>query len=577
MTNSTEASDHLRRICGTCALAFLVGTVLLAIGEAGGVAREVIGGALVLLPFALYAAVGIVSSASDLSDFKLARRRIPAAFAGIAGAGAWAGAALLIGAPTSLFLAGYDGRPLLIGLAGGYVLLGVLIGPFLRNAAARTLPDFVGMRYGSFARLLAAIVVVFCSLMFSAALLEAGAAIISRMLAVDADIAISVLAAVLLLCTLPGGMAGLTASQVAQYAVLLIGSLAVFLLFAARPYDATAGAPYDALARAVETVLQGLGLAPARSPRSIPFHPGQTLENLEITLCLMTGTAALPHVIMPALSTGSMGQARASAAWTLVFIAILAFTLPTYMTLASTGADREQTGIMSGLLAAVSLAAMLAGASASALALANSLEHDLCGRLRRQSQTPQRPLIRVRSLLVIAVTAAWALASYGATYAAFEPAPLLAWTFSLAAAGLFPVLVLGIWWTRTTTAGAIAGITSGFGISLFYLLVTRYFPQAGVVQFGMWPLADPANGLPLVDAAEALSHPQWLDDVPASAANPLASRIGWFNVSNLACGIFGLIAGFAITAGVSLLGKEPSARKREQIEAARLPGGPPPL
>jgi cation/acetate symporter len=275
---------------------------------------------------------------------------------------------------------------------------------------------------------------------------------------------------------------------------------------------------------------------------------------------------------MPALSTGSMGQARASAAWTLVFIAILAFTLPTYMTLASTGADREQTGIMSGLLAAVSLAAMLAGASASALALANSLEHDLCGRLTRQSQTPQRPLIRVRSLLVIAVLVAWALASYGATYAAFEPARLLAWTFSLAAAGLFPVLVLGIWWTRTTTAGAIAGITSGFGISLFYLLVTRYFPQAGVVQFGMWPLADPANGLPLVDAAEALSHPLWLDDVPASAANPLASRIGWFNVSNTACGIFGLIAGFAITAGVSFLGKEPSARKREQVEALRLPG-----
>ena len=275
MTNATEASDHLRRVCGTCALAFLLGTVLLAIGEARGVAREVIGGALVLLPFALYAAVGVVSSASDLLDFKLARRRIPAAFAGIAGASAWAGAALLIGAPTSLFLAGYDGRPLLIGLAGGYVLLGVLIGPFLRNAAARTLPDFVGMRYGSFARLLAAIVVVFCSLMFSAALLEAGAAIISRMLAVDADIAISVLAAVLLLCTLPGGMAGLTASQVAQYAVLLIGSLAVFLLFAARPYDATAGAPYDALARAVETVLQDWGSHPHAAPAAFSFILGR--------------------------------------------------------------------------------------------------------------------------------------------------------------------------------------------------------------------------------------------------------------------------------------------------------------
>jgi Na+(H+)/acetate symporter ActP len=461
----------------------LLGTVLLAIREARG--REVVGAR----PSAAVCACrrGIVSSASDLSD-----RWRGVDPRGVADCGAGARRRRCSSGTRVAILAGYDGRPAIDWPAA--VAPGV-IGPFLRNAAARTLPDFVGMRYGSFARLLAAIVVVFCSLMFSAALLEAGAAIISRMLAVDADIAISVLAAVLLLCTLPGGMAGLTSSQVAQYAVLLIGSLAVFLLFAARPYDATAGAPYDALARAVETVLQGLGLAPHAAPQH--SVSSGTLENLEVTLCLMTGTAALPHVIMPALSTGSMGQARASAAWTLVFIAILAVTLPTYMTLASTGADREQTGLMSGLLAAVSLAAMLAGASASALALANSLEHDLCGRLTRQSQTPQRPLIRVRSLLVIAVLAAWALASFGPTYAAFEPAPLLAWTFSLAAASCSgPGADL---WTRTTTAGAIAGITSGFGIS-FYLL-HRYFPQA--VQSAC-TLTDPANGLPLVDAAGPL-------------------------------------------------------------------------
>jgi len=274
---------------------------------------------------------------------------------------------------------------------------------------------------------------------------------------------------------------------------------------------------------------------------------------------------------MPALSTPSVGEARASGAWTLVFIAILAFTLPTFMTLANT-ADSEPTGIMSGLIAAIPLAAMLAGTGASVLSLANSLEHDLWPRLTRPPQSLPPRLILNRALLAIAMIAAAALASYGAAQVAFDPTLLLEWRFSLAAAGLFPILVLGIWCTRTTTAGAIAGMLSGFGISLFYLLVTRFFPQAGIVQFGMWPLADPANGLPLVDAADALSHLQWLKDLPASAANPLASRIGWINISSSACGIFGLIAGFAVTAGLSLLGKEPSTREREQIEALRLPG-----
>jgi cation/acetate symporter len=182
-------------------------------------------------------------------------------------------------------------------------------------------------------------------------------------------------------------------------------------------------------------------------------------------------------------------------------------------------------------------------------------------------------LIAGRAFLALAVIGAAALAAYGAEQGAFEPATLLQWTFSLAAAGLFPALVLGIWWTRTTAAGAIAGMLSGFGISLFYVLVTRYFPQAGIAQFGMWPLADPANSLPSVHPAEVLSDPRWLADLPASAANPLASRIGWFNVGTTASGIFGLVAGFAVIAVVSLLSKPPNPRQRAQIEAMRLPGG----
>lgn len=566
-----EASDRLRGILGACALAFLLGILLLVFGEARGLGPRITGAAMVLLPFALYAAVGLTSPASDVFEFQLAARRVPAAFAGIAAAAAWAPAALLLGAPTSLFLAGYDGRPVLIGLTGGYVLLAVLIGPFLRNMGVRTLPEFMAARFGGFARLLAVLVLVVSSLLFAAALLQAGGPLIGRMLGVDANVGTGMLAAVLLLCTIAGGMASATSTQIAEYAVLLIGSLAVLVIFAARPYDPTAGAPYDALARTIEAVIEGLGLAPASSPRSIPFHVGQAVDDIELAMCLMAGTAALPHVLMHPLATRGMGEARASTAWTLVFIAILAFTLPTYMTLANAAADRELTAVMFGLLAAIPMAALLAGASASLVTVANSLDHDVWARLTRSREATRRRLIIARSLLIVAVLTATAIALHGVALEAYEPARMLAWAFSLAAGGLFPVLVLGIWWTRTTTLGAIAGIISGFGISLVYVILTRYFPQAGITQFGMQPLTEPASGLPLVDAAAVLSQARWLADVPASAANPLASKVGWLNVSNFACGIFGLVTGLAITAGVSLLGSPPSDKKREQLESLRIP------
>ena len=151
---------------------------------------------------------------------------------------------------------------------------------------------------------------------------------------------------------------------------------------------------------------------------------------------------------------------------------------------------------------------------------------------------------------------------------------MVAWAFSLAAAGYFPALVLGVWWTRTTAAAAICGIVAGFGISIFYLVVSRYYPQAGVSYFGMSALLDPADGKPLVNVALALADAKWLADVPASAANPLASRIGWFNVGNIACGVFGLAAGFVTITFVSLMSKRPTANQRAWIDTLRAPRRP---
>ena len=149
---------------------------------------------------------------------------------------------------------------------------------------------------------------------------------------------------------------------------------------------------------------------------------------------------------------------------------------------------------------------------------------------------------------------------------------MLAWSFSLAAAGLFPALLLSIWSKHVTTAGAVLGMLSGFAISAFYLVMTRYFPQAAVRELGMTALSDPASGRPLVDAARILADPGWQADMPAGLANPLASKVGWFNVGNDACGIFGLAFGFAVIMIVSIMGKRPDVKKHDLIESIRVPG-----
>ena len=220
---------------------------------------------------------------------------------------------------------------------------------------------------------------------------------------------------------------------------------------------------------------------------------------------------------------------------------------------------------MAGLVAAIAATATAAAASAVLFTMAGTFIPGI-------AHTPERArgvanVLLARGLMIIIAAGA----GYAVATQPIEGASTLAWAFSLAAAGLFPILVLGIWWERVTTAGAVLGMLSGFSISLFYVVLTRYFPQTAIAELGMTALFDPASGRPLVDAARILADPGWHADVPASLANPLASKVGWFNVGNDACGIFGLAAGFAITIAVSLMGKKPSAEKQERIASIRIP------
>jgi cation/acetate symporter len=224
--------------------------------------------------------------------------------------------------------------------------------------------------------------------------------------------------------------------------------------------------------------------------------------------------------------------------------------------------------VISGLVAAGGLAAALSTADGLLLAIANALSHDIYYKMLDPNAPAIRRLTVARILLFFVAVAA-------AATAASKPADILAmvgWAFSLAMAGNFPALVMGIWWKRATSAGAVCGIIAGFGLCLFYLVVTRYFPGAGVAYFGMTSLLNPATGAPLVDIAKAMALPNAMEHWP-TLAHPLANKVGWFNLNNIACGLLGMPLGFLVIYVVSLMTKAPSAEMQAFVDEIRKPRG----
>jgi cation/acetate symporter len=148
----------------------------------------------------------------------------------------------------------------------------------------------------------------------------------------------------------------------------------------------------------------------------------------------------------------------------------------------------------------------------------------------------------------------------------------VAWAFSIAAAGLFPALVMGVWWKRANSTGAVVGILAGFGVCLLYLVVTRYFPGFGVAYLGMDSLVSPTTGKPVVDLAKLMAEPNAMDGWVA-ASHPLQSKVGWMNVNNISSALFGLPAGFLGIIVGSLLTKAPSKAMMDFIDEIRRPKG----
>jgi len=634
--------NNLGKIYGMYTGGFLAFVVLLAILEQIGVPNRVLGYLFVFFTIAVYAIIGVLSRTAQVSEYYVAGRRVPALYNGMATGADWMSAASFVGMAGTLFLLGYDGLAWVLGWTGGYVLVSVLVGPYLRKFGAYTVPDFMSFRFGgNFARFLAVIVLVACSFTYVTAQIYGTGIIASRFLGMNFEVAVFVGLAGILLCSMLGGMRAVTWTQIAQYIVLIVAYLTPIVILSTKKYgipipELTYGqAIADITAREAQMLKDGLATAANLKPHIQPWINYTALNFFAIIFCMMVGTASLPHILMRYFTTPSVREARQSVAWSLFFIFLLYFSAPAYAAFSKlevytniigrgiedirpwmftwgelgliqvcgknaaslqavmeackavgTGVVRLQDFtintdvivlstpeiaglpyVISGLVAAGGLAAALSTADGLLLAIANALSHDIYYKMIDPNAPTVKRLTVARVLLVVVAVAA-------AATAATKPADILAmvgWAFSLAMAGNFPALVMGIWWKRATTAGAIAGIIGGFGIAIFYLVVTRYFPGYGVAYFGMSSLPNPA-GAPLVDIAKAMAAPNAMDTWVA-ASHPMASKVGWFGINNIAAGLIGMPVGFALIYVVSLMGKEPSKEMQAFVDEIRKPRG----
>ena len=688
---------QLGRMYGTYTGTFLAFIILLAILEYLGVPNRVIGYLFVFFTIAVYAIIGVMTRTAEVSEYYVAGRRVPAFYNGMATGADWMSAASFVGMAGTLFLLGYDGLAWVLGWTGGYVLVSVLIGPYLRKFGAYTVPDFMSFRFGgNFARFLAVIVLVACSFTYVTAQIFGTGIIASRFLGIQFEVAVFVGLVGILLCSMLGGMRAVTWTQIAQYIVLIVAYLIPIVWLSARKY----GIPVPQLtygtalaeisAREAQMVKDGLAVlctaasCPAGSlkPHISPFLTYAPHNFFGIIACMMVGTASLPHILMRYFTTPTVREARQSVAWSLFFIFLLYFSAPAYAAFSKLEVYTNIIGrpvgeirpwmftwgelgliqvcgknaaslqavvdackavanhggvvrlqdfvintdvivlstpeiaglpyVISGLVAAGGLAAALSTADGLLLAIANALSHDVYYKmiqpmesnkrnitigiigavilfvlwyfmtgtgplgvqwrwwgigafiaifavaypfLQKANETERRLVIARILLLMVAIAAA--------ATASTRPGDILAmvgWAFSLAMAGNFPALVLGIWWKRATTAGAIAGIIAGFGLCIFYLVTTRYFPQAGVDYFGMTSMKNAVTGANVVDITKPI-------------AATAVQRVGWFNLSNINCGMLGAPLGFLVMIVVSLMTPAPSKELQALVDEVRKPRG----
>lgn len=539
--------DNLPKIYGIYTGGFLAFIILMAIAEQMGMTAKTIGVCFVAFTVLIYALIGFLSRTIQVDAYYVAGRQVPTVFNGMATAADWMSGASFVAMAGGIYFGGYTYMAFLVGWTGGYILVSSLLAPYLRKFGCYTVPDFIGTRYGgSLARFCAVVVLVLASFTYVTAQINATGTIASRALGIPFELGVWVGLISILLCSMLGGMRAVTWTQVAQYIVLIIAYLLpVFWMsnkngFGFFPHlmlgdevsriadlEAQFGLIKNSAADIAAAGVPG-GLASISNPHSaVPAGGMAAWKFISLAICMMVGTASLPHILMRYFTTPSVKSARKSVAWSLFFIFLLYSSAPMLATLSklqlmdptlATGiigksiadvqalewvqnwsaakqvfiADFNGDGILqlnewfmrgdvvvlatpevaglpyviSGLVAAGGMAAAMSTADGLVLAIANALSHDLYYKIIDPKADVAKRLIVARVLLVV-------IGAAGAYIASMRITSILgavAWAFDFAMSGLFFPLVLGVWWKRANRAGAIAGMILGLAAGTAYLI-----------------------------------------------------------------------------------------------------------
>ncbi|MBL37115.1 MAG: cation acetate symporter [Xanthomonadales bacterium] len=567
--------------------------------------------------FVLYIGIAVWSRAHTTGDFYVAGKGVHPIANGMATAADWMSAASFISMAGLIAFLGYDGSVYLMGWTGGYVLLALLLAPYLRKYGKFTVPSFIADRYYSkTARVVAVICLIFISFTYVAGQMRGVGIVFSRFLEVDILTGLLVGMGIVFIYAVLGGMKGITYTQVAQYCVLIfaytVPAVFISIQLTGNPFpqlglgSTVSGTESMYLLEKLDLVVQDLGFG--------AYTDGSKamIDVAAITLALMVGTAGLPHVIVRFFTVPKVSDARKSAGWALLFIALLYTTAPAvgamarlnlietiwpgevaesqplayeerpewFRTWENTGlldfTDKNGDGMIQyyndanpdfrptaeakgwegnelmvdrdimvlanpeiarlpnwviALVAAGGIAAALSTAAGLLLVISSAVSHDLVKNIFAPNMSDRGELLTGRIAAAVAICVAG--------YLGYNPpgfvAQVVAFAFGLAAASLFPAIIMGIFSTRINREGAIAGMLTGLIFTFGYIL---YF-----------------KGIFITPIAENVPE-NWL-----------------FGISPEGIGVVGMLLNFAVAFTVSRFTAAPPVHIRELIEDIRVPRG----
>ncbi|MEX2475897.1 sodium:solute symporter family protein [Marinobacter sp.] len=567
--------------------------------------------------FLLYIGIAIWAKAGSTKDFYVAGGGIHPVTNGMAIGADWMSAASFISMAGLIAAGGYSNSTFLMGWTGGYVLLAMLLAPYLRKFGKFTVPEFIGDRfYSKQARLVAVLCLIVASVTYVIGQMAGAGVAFSRFLEVESTTGLIIAAIVVFIYAVLGGMKGITYTQVAQYCVLIVAytipAVFISLQLTGNPIPPLglfsthieSGVP---LLERLDQIITELGF------RDYTDDVDNKLNMVLFTLSLMIGTAGLPHVIIRFFTVPKVADARWSAGWALVFIALLYLTAPAVASMARLNlmttlypegptsepieyenrpgwmATWEETGLITyedknsdgriqlyndsegfaseaesrgwegnelvvnndilvlanpeianlpgwviGLIAAGGLAAALSTAAGLLLAISSAISHDLIKGAINPKITEKGELKAARISMAVAIVVATYLGANPPGFAA----QVVALAFGIAAASLFPALMMGIFSKRVNNKGAVAGMLAGLGATLVYIFI-----------FLGWFFIPGTNNL-------ANTPDNWL-----------------LGISPLSFGAVGALVNFAVAFAVSHATEEPPVEIQELVESVRYPRG----